>query len=181
MEVWKNIPNFNGDYQISNLGNVKSFKRYKEGRLLKPKMKNSGYYFVGLYVNKKEFYMHIHKLVANAFVKNTLNKPHINHINGIKTDNRACNLEYVTQSENMQHAMKNGLLSNHKPILLVNKETKEEKYFYSMSEASRYMGRQFSYIQTRIREANTYENDKYKWEHYDKNIQYAKQEGVVCL
>lgn len=102
MEIWKTITKFE-EYQISNLGNVKSLKFGKE-RYLKA-IKRSGYLRVEL--NSKAF--SIHRLVAQEFINNPENKEQINHINGIKHDNRLENLEWCTQSENIKHAITTGL------------------------------------------------------------------------
>lgn len=111
MEVWKDIQGFEGRYQVSSLGNVKSLNFNNTGKvkLLNNENLVKGYPFVTLSKNGKYKNYTIHRLVALAFIQNPSNKPAVNHINGIKTDNRAVNLEWVTQSENMQHALKTGL------------------------------------------------------------------------
>ena len=92
MENWKKI---NEKYQVSDMGNV---KRTDKNRMLKLGVNNSGYYSV--YVGRRAF---VHRLVALAFVPNPEGKTEVNHKNGIKTDNRATNLEWVTRSENLNH------------------------------------------------------------------------------
>lgn len=109
MEVWKPIEGCDG-YEVSNLGRVKSFWRRKKPHILKPtRFCGSDYLHVVFIINGKRKYFAIHRLVAKAFVPNPENKPCVNHINGVKTDNRAENLEWVTYSENLQHAYKTGL------------------------------------------------------------------------
>lgn len=109
-EIWKDIKGYEGWYQISNLGNVKSVKReikYSNGiivpypeKVLKGFIKPNGYKVIDLYKNKKKKKFYIHRLVAESFIDNPLNKPEINHINENKLDNRVGNLEWCTSSEN---------------------------------------------------------------------------------
>lgn len=100
-EIYKDIKGYEGIYQVSNMGNIKSLNYRKTGKesILKLKKTKKDYNFI--YLNK---YYSIHRLVAESFIPNPDNKPQVNHINGIKTDNRVKNLEWVTQSENIKHS-----------------------------------------------------------------------------
>lgn len=110
-EQWRNVTgkaiDFKDDYQASNLGRMRSFKCGKV-TILKPQS-FGGYLCIELKKGDQEKNFKIHRLVAEAFIPNPEGKPFVNHINGIKTDNRAENLEWTTHSENVQHAYDTGL------------------------------------------------------------------------
>lgn len=97
-EIWKDVLNYEGIYQVSNLGNVRNIKR---GNSLKGRLDTYGYYRVIL-SKKGSHYKNfqIHRLVAQAFIPNPDNKPQVDHINTIRTDNRVENLRWVTYREN---------------------------------------------------------------------------------
>ena len=105
-EFWKVIENF-PNYLISNRGNIKIVKTL-ENRILFTK--DDGYVSCPLTSNGKNYYKYVHRLVAEAFVPNPNNKGQVNHKNGIKNDNSVENLEWVTPSENIRHAIETGLL-----------------------------------------------------------------------
>lgn len=111
-EIWKDINGYEGKYQVSNRGRVKGFPRpgsIHHKPYIKKTFKNSKGYVVVMLSNKSVKGIVVHKLVAQLFIDNPLNKPTVNHKNGIKDDNRVENLEWLTHKENTHHAWKNGL------------------------------------------------------------------------
>ena len=112
-EIWKDIKDFEGNYQVSNLGRIRSIRTsqgtYRE-RIKKTSISNAGYEQVNLFKNNESFTKMVHRLVAESFITNPLNKRTVNHINGIKTDNTSTNLEWNTHSENLIHASNTGLI-----------------------------------------------------------------------
>jgi hypothetical protein len=125
MEEWKDINNYEGYYQISNLGNIRSLDRLvsnKHGKRLavgKPKSiykSKAGYWIVTLIKEQITKTFLVHRLVAEHFISNPDNKLEVNHIDGNKSNAKYNNLEWCTRSENQIHAHKTGLMkSGYKP------------------------------------------------------------------
>ena len=118
-EIWEPVKGFEGYYEVSNTGKVlgiermvvlKSGLRTIKSRFLKTRINNYGYTEVRLTKDGKTTTTFIHILLAKAFIPNPYKKLEVNHINGIKTDNRIENLEWCTHSENINHAYQSGLL-----------------------------------------------------------------------
>lgn len=116
-EQWKPVVGYEGIYEVSNMGNVRSVKRIKKDTLgrvrcfpkkvLLPMKNYSGYMHVSLY-NGGFKKCRVNRLVAEAFIDNPYNKPFVNHINSIRDDNRSENLEWCTAKENIAHAILSG-------------------------------------------------------------------------
>ncbi len=143
-EIWKSIKGYEGRYKISNLGRVKSLARIDPvGRshkeiILKPILLINGYFCVNLHKNNTQKLKSIHRLVGKMFIKNPENKPEINHIDGVKTNNNAENLEWCTRKENTKHAVRIGLLTHEhkeKPVAQI-KDGKVVKIFKSIEMAA---------------------------------------------
>lgn len=146
-EIWKDIPNYEGIYQVSNKGRIKSvphaIKANKDGgiRITEERMKTTyigwhGYVWVALCKNGKSKTHSVHRLVATAFIENPNNLPAVNHKDTNKENNTAENLEWCTNQENQMHASKNGLLKKSKKVICI--ET--EKIYQSSGEAERDTG-----------------------------------------
>lgn len=100
LEEWRDVPGYEGLYQVSNLGRVYSFKT---NRYLKMGINSHGYKRAPLLKDDKTQLRNVHRLVALAFIPNPDNKPNVDHINGDKTDNRVTNLKWATQKENINN------------------------------------------------------------------------------
>lgn len=136
-EIWKDIVGYEGWYQVSNMGRVRSvdrtvyFKsgkgsRFYKGQILKLKYHN-GYQMVNLLKNKELFVACVHRLVLETFVPQVEGKTWCNHKNGIKSDNRVENLEWCTPSENKVHADEMGLHTNNVSGMLAYADTLKKK------------------------------------------------------
>ena len=114
-EIWKPVACYEGLYEVSNLGRVKSlgridrFYRRWKSCILKPHTVGKNYLAVSLSNGGKVRSIRIHRLVAEAFIPNPSNKPQVNHKDGNKANNAASNLEWSTNSENQLHARETGL------------------------------------------------------------------------
>ncbi|MDN6735933.1 MAG: NUMOD4 motif-containing HNH endonuclease [Tetragenococcus koreensis] len=156
-EIWKNIPGYEGIYEASNLGRIRTHKnkitftekhgrrRWKQ-RILKQKTDKNGYKRVELWKDGQHKTRIVHQLVAITFLPNRENKPLINHKDCNPSNNHIDNLEWATYSENLIHAYVNGLNKEAVRIMLVNKNNGKEKTFLSMSQASRFLGKGHGYI-----------------------------------
>lgn len=117
-EIWAPIPGYEGMYDVSSIGRVRSYldptgfdkdKRLEEPELMKPQLHKRGYLYVTLRKDGKGHKGYINNLMGKAFIPNPENKPEVNHIDGIKTHNVLSNLEWNTRAENMEHARRTGL------------------------------------------------------------------------
>lgn len=151
-EIWKDIIGYEGLYQISSWGNVKSLERkvnrgkyfriVKE-RVLKISLNSIGYCQIKLCKNGKQKVLRVHRLVAIHFIDNLDNKLEVNHIDGNKTNNYYKNLEWCTRSENTQHAYDNGLMENVRNSDYCSKKVycpELDQEFESSYEAERKLG-----------------------------------------
>ena len=171
-EIWKDISGYEGLYQVSNLGRVKSLgnkSNHREPIILKQALV-LGYKCVRLTKDGVYKMYKVHRLVANAFILNKGNKNQVNHIDGNKRNNCFYNLEWVTSSENLKHAFKIGLkkpkinYENNRSISvkMIDKNTNQIiMIFGSLREAERQVGVSHSNIMNSIKRNGT--AGGYKW------------------
>lgn len=157
-EIWKPVVGYEGIYEVSNIGRVKSVDRLtsnghkRKGALKKQHMNSYGYMITGLLMKN----IPVHRLVAEAFLPNDdpEHKTQVNHINECKTDNRACNLEWVTPKQNVNHGTRNKRISNKhinrkdqsKPVLQYTLDMEFVREWPSLGEIQRETGYKKTYI-----------------------------------
>lgn len=140
-EIWKPVPNYEGYYEISNYGNVKSLNYRHTGKeqLLKPVKNKIGYLLVFLYKNGKCTPFYIHRLVYETFKGEIPQKYQVNHISKYKNDNHLLNLNLMTSKENVEY-------SEAKAVLCFDKKRNFIKEFKSLTEASEWLKKAPSHI-----------------------------------
>lgn len=169
VEIWKPIKDYEGYYEVSNYGNVRSVGRYidfgctsyhyNKPRILSAISHGNGYLYVTLVKNKKRKNKYIHRLVAENFLENINNKPCVNHKDFDRANNDVNNLEWVTYSENIRWSAKNGNFNkpknNHKTNKLYGKYIRFKSGKYEVSLPYKYIGR-FNSLEDAISERNKY-------------------------
>ena len=154
-EVWKDVKGFEGFYQVSNIGNVKRLisERVFAERLIGRTIDRYGYVKRVLCKNGKMFHFTEHRLVGVTFIDNPENKSTINHINGVKTDNKVENLEWNTNLENKQHAISTGLTdlkgTKHPKCKLTEKQVLEIRKI-GFSETRTYLSKKYGVSRNNI-------------------------------
>lgn len=140
METWKDIPGYEGLYQASTLGRIRSV--YCSGKILKNNLQPNGYEAVTLYKNKIKKFCLVHRLIAITFVPNPKNKPAVNHKDEVRNHNIATNLEWVTNKENQNygHCMHNVAVCQGKPLAQYTKDGELVRIYYPGGEAQKVTG-----------------------------------------
>lgn len=148
IEEWKDIENYEGLYQVSNFGRVKSLKRNRkfksihEDTIKKQTNTNRGYLIVSLSKDGKKKNFYVHRLVAESFIAKIENKNDVNHINENKHDNMVKNLEWCTKkyNNNYGHRLIKAADAHKKKIISINLSDDSKNYFNSVKEAGDYLG-----------------------------------------
>ena len=127
-EIWKDIPDYEGLYQVSNLGRVRSLKYHMSDtvHILKPSKNTQGYYQIHLSKNGNSKIRRVHKLVCQSFIPNPDNLPQVNHKNEDKTDNRVENLEWCTAKYNSNYGTRNSRVKEARKGLHFSEEWKKK-------------------------------------------------------
>ena len=166
------------DYSVSTEGEV----RKDTTNYILSQSSQQDYKFVTLFINEQQKRMRVHRMVAMTFIENPDNKPYVNHINGIRYDNNVENLEWVTQSENIQHAVKTGLMQNgrKKAVIQYNLNGDRMATFESASEAARQTGGSQSKITMCCKRQRETAND-YQWRYYDdiQDVQKVEKKFIT--
>lgn len=188
-EVWRSIKGYEGYYEASNLGNIRSVERTiilktKDGKdrpsvfkskvlKLRKEIKDKHNWLPRYYVHlskdgkSKRFY--VHRLVAQTFIENPDNLPDVNHINGNPLDNRVENLEWITKADNLRHAFENNLIKTQKPVAKMDKNTGGIIEIYkSESEACRQHNVTQGKILRSIQRNGTCRG--FKWKYINENV-----------
>ena len=136
LEKWQSISGYEGLYIASNRGNIKSLKR---NRVLKTSPNEKGYLYVVLSKNGVSKSYRVHRVIANTFLGEHKGLE-VNHIDGNKHNNDVSNLEFCTHAENMNHAVRSGLLNNQKPVIQMDSDKNVIRIFRTVIEAERETG-----------------------------------------
>ena len=171
MEIWKDIPGYEGYYQASNKGKIKSLlfqnnilnKKYSREKILKQKKDKYNSYRVELWKDGKSKTWLVHRLVGITFLGIPKENMTINHKDGNRLNNNVENLEWCTLKENINHGFRTGLYTFQIKTRVKNKKDNTVNEFISMAEASRYIGRNSGYISDKTNKGY-YENELYCWE-----------------
>lgn len=149
MEIWKTVEGTCGMIEVSNQGRMRSNLR-TNGFVLKLTPDSKGYQRVKVTINKEKHSFKVHREVAKAFIANPLNLPQVNHIDGNKSNNSVENLEWVSNKDNVRHAISSGLWDSVIAGSLAENEKRKKsiigtkdgikKVFGSISEAEHFVG-----------------------------------------
>lgn len=179
-EIWRPIKGYEGYYEVSSHGRVRSLDRYvnswqglklRKGRILKHDASCCGYIMVLLCKDDRHSHKLVHRLMAQAFIPNPENKPQVNHIDEVKSNNYVSNLEWVTPGENINHGTRNErcALANSKKVGQYTLDGELIKLWFSASEAGRDKYCQSNVSKCCRGEVKTHKG--YIWKYIDKEVE----------
>lgn len=148
-EIWADIEGYEGFYQVSNHGRVRSMKRGAR-KYLKNKNPSGRDVRVSLWKEKRPKDFLVHRLVVMAFLPKVEGKNYVNHKDGNPKNNHISNLEWCNHSENNNHAFDNRLIKTARRVVLVNQQTLDTYYFRSASKASHFLGKRDTFVSNLI-------------------------------
>lgn len=157
MEIWKDVVGYEGIYEVSNLGRVRTHEnktttsvkhgvRHWKQRILKQKVSKDNNCRVSLWKDKTDKTWLVHRLVALAFLPLEEGRDYVNHIDGHRLNNTVENLEWCNHKENNNHAFDTGLMTSNHSVILYDTETKQAHNFRSKAKASEFLGKNQGYI-----------------------------------
>jgi len=146
-EEWRYVKGHSKGYSVSSLGRIVSFKKDCI-RLLTPVENYSGYHLVGLYLKGKNISTRLHRVVATAFLGES--KLQVNHKNGVKSDNRVSNLEWVTAKENSNHSIRMGLGKSGESHYRTKLSDKQVLKIRSSKESQKYLSEKYGISTTHV-------------------------------
>ena len=175
MEIWKDVVGYEGIYEVSDLGRVRTHKnkttftnkhgvRHWKQRILKlRKDQKNGCLSVSLWKNNKGKSFLIHRLVAIAFIPNPNNLYTVNHKDGNRNNNRLDNLEWLSLKDNIIYGFENEQYTKQIKIKVIDISTNKETIFRSLSMANKFFKKNHNYLSSKLKEGKYY-NQNYKWE-----------------
>ena len=201
-EIWKPLEGFDGLYEVSNMGKVRSLKRKIDapylinqqkksvgGIILKPTIDKDGYERVNIHTATKRKNFYVHVAVAKAFIPNEQNKPFIDHINCNRRDNRTCNLRWVTAKENQNNLLTRQHLKKgkEKTVVMYDLCNTPIKAFHSAKMASFILGCSIGHLQQACRKNGIFKS--YKWAYaespsddlFDAPIPFMKKQRIKAI
>ena len=174
MEIWKDIEGYEGHYQVSSKGRIKSIKKQvgrKESELImKPFKTWWGYQRINLTKNGKLKMYAVHRLVAQAFIENTDNKPFVDHINGDRTDNRVENLRWCTPKENSENSILLRNTGSYKAVLV---KDNFGNTFKSYREAARHWNLSPNTVKNDVL-GKTHYTEQQKGSNYEREVRFER-------
>lgn len=167
--IWKDIPGFEGLYQASINGEIRSLVVtnqhgvFARERIVKPHDNGNGYLRLSLYKNKTEKWFYVHRLVALTYLVKKENANIVNHLDHNTYNNAPINLAWCTQKENVNYSLDNGRNKQCIKIAVTSKFDNDKKFFRSMRSASLFLNKSDNYIQVALKN-NKHDNKEFSWE-----------------